>query len=150
MGISDQTELNSIATGALLHDLGKRMISPSILNKHGRLTEEDWEVIRSHPQRGYEELHDREDLTHEQLMMVYQHHEKLDGSGYPVRAYGDDIHPWARLCAVVDIFDAMSCHRPYRKAIDISSVLNRLERMAASQLERDMVSCWVSTMRAIK
>lgn len=150
MGITDPVELNAIATGALLHDLGKRMISPAILNKNGRLSEEDWNVIKSHPQRGYEELHDRQELTHGQLMMVYQHHEKLDGSGYPVRAFGDDIHPWARLCTVVDIFDAMSCQRPYRKAIGLSAVLNRLERMAATQLDRDMVSCWISTMKAIK
>ncbi len=146
LGIRDAGDLKAIATGALLHDLGKRMISPAILNKPERLSAREQEIIQTHPLRGYEELHDREDLNHGQLMMVYQHHEKLDGSGYPVKAAGDDIHPWARLCAVVDIFDAMTCDRPYRKARKTNFVLEHLSEMAGDKLDKDMVTCFISKM----
>lgn len=150
LGITDADELNAIATGALLHDIGKRMISPTILNKQKRPSANEWKIIEAHPQTGFVELHDRNDLNHAQLMMVYQHHEKLDGTGYPVRAADDDIHPWAQLCAVVDIFDAMTCNRPYRRAMKLSDVLAYMEDLAGSQLNPEMVSCWTTTMRTNK
>ena len=80
-------------------------------------------------------------------MMVYQHHEKLDGTGYPVQAVGEDIHPWAKLCAIVDIFDAMTCKRCYRKAMKMSTVLEHISEMAGSQLDKEMVKCWLSIMK---
>ena len=81
--VTSRDELAPVATGALLHDIGKRHVPFAVLNKPAKPTEEEWVVIRKHPTDGYHELCNRPDLIWGQLMMVYQHHERLDGSGYP-------------------------------------------------------------------
>ena len=146
LGIHDPQELEAIAVGGLLHDLGKRLIPSTLLNKQGPLTHEEMLIVKKHPQTGYEELHTRTDLCLGQLMMVYQHHERIDGTGYPVRITGEEIHPWAQLCAVVDVFDAMACKRPYRERIPLEDVIKHLRNVAGIHLDKEMVECWTSTM----
>ena len=97
LGISDRTELAQLVAGALLHDLGKRKIPRRVLNKPKGLSAPDREVIQRHPQIGFEELSSDRNLTWSQLMMVYQHHERLDGRGYPVGIVDDEIDPWAKI-----------------------------------------------------
>jgi HD-GYP domain-containing protein (c-di-GMP phosphodiesterase class II) len=147
MGLTDRDEIERITVGGLLHDLGKKWIPASILCKPGKLNEEEWDVIRSHPQRGYEELCGRDDLNEGQLMMVYSHHERIDGKGYPVGLLGDDIHPWARLLAVVDVFDALTGTRPYRSAWKAGDALAYLERNAGTQFDSEIVQCWISALK---
>src|SRR6185369_5881799 len=101
-------EFEQLAKAAILHDIGKRFIPASILQKPGRLVSDERAIIETHPQRGYEELCGRDDMSNDQLMMVYQHHERFDGTGYPVGFAGDEIHLWARMLAIVDVFDAMT------------------------------------------
>lgn len=145
LGVSDTAELEAIALGGLLHDLGKLRIPRAMLNKTTRLTNEEWDVFKRHPLDGFDELAPRGELSYAQLMMVYQHHEKLDGSGYPVGVSGDEIHPYARLCSVVDIFEALTSHRPYRRyPMSISEVLAFLEPLAGAKLDSEMVRCWTS------
>lgn len=146
LGLSDSAEKPQITAGALLHDIGKRFIPSTLLAKKGALSEAEWNVIRQHPQRGYEDLCDREDLTEGQLMMVYSHHERVDGRGYPVGMVGEEIHPWARLLTVVDVFDAITSHRPYRTPVRVSEALEYLRRHAGTHFESDMVKCWTSAM----
>lgn len=146
LGIQDQNQLEQIATGGMLHDLGKRLIPPLILNKPKRLSEKEYDLIQTHPQKGYEELLGRNEISHGQLMMVYQHHENIDGTGYPVRITGVEMHDWARICAVVDVFDAMTCERPYRKALGIGHVLEFMDSVAGTHLDKDMVQCWAELM----
>lgn len=148
LGIADQRELEEIAVGGLLHDVGKRLISPRILNKPKKLSDDEFETIKTHPQIGYEELQGRNDISRDQLMMVYQHHERIDGTGYPVRIMGDEMHLWSRLCAVVDVFDAMTCERPYRKPLGVGHVLSFMQQKAGSHLDKEMVRCWTKLMSA--
>jgi HD-GYP domain-containing protein (c-di-GMP phosphodiesterase class II) len=147
MSACDSAELPDLAAGALLHDIGKRHIPAQILNKTGKLTDEEWELIREHPGSGFRELAARGDLSWGQLMMVYQHHERLDGSGYPAGVLGDEIHPWARICAVADVFDAMSCRRPYRKALPIVEVCDYLTKHPGLRFDAEVVDCWISHVR---
>ncbi len=147
LGISDREELVSIGAGALLHDLGKRQIAPFVLNKLGPLNDEDWRQIRQHPSFGFEALCDREDIGWGQLMMVYQHHERIDGRGYPVRLGGEEIHTWARICSVADVFDALTSERPYRKPIPIDKVLSMLQEDSGKAFDKDMVECWIAQVR---
>ena len=108
LGINTQEELRKIATAAMLHDIGKRNVPARILTKTGELTADERCTLESHTTRGYIELCQNRDFDFGQLMMVYQHHENVDGTGYPVRVLKDEIHPWARMLAVVDVFDSMT------------------------------------------
>ncbi|QDT00650.1 HD-GYP domain-containing protein [Adhaeretor mobilis] len=147
MGISDPAELEQIATGAILHDVGKRRVPAEILKTKGRLTTEQRAVIEDHPRFGYEELCARDDLSLAQLMMVYQHHEKIDGTGYPVRVGGDEIHQWAKLIAVVDVFDALTSKRPYRRPAALADVLGFLEEGSGTHFDSEMVRCWIDAFQ---
>ncbi len=142
LGVSDEKELRDISMGGLLHDLGKLRIPLHILNKKERLTDTEWAIIQRHPTDGFIELAVREDLTEAQLMMVYQHHEKLDGSGYPVGIGGDEIDFYAKVCAVVDIFEALTSNRPYRNPATKGEALDILEGLTPNKLDQEMVQCW--------
>ncbi|HEV2972450.1 MAG TPA: HD domain-containing phosphohydrolase [Pirellulales bacterium] len=147
LGIRDRQELVTLVGGALLHDLGKRHLPPGLLNKAGKLTQPEMALMRQHPQQGFEELCLRGDLNWGQLMMVYQHHERLDGKGYPVQVGGDEMHPWAKLCAVADVFDALTSARPYRKAVAIDAALEFFERRSGVAFDAEIVRCLSSLMR---
>lgn len=147
VGGCSRIELEQIAIAAMLHDIGKRFIPASVLTKPTRLLPAERELIETHPQRGYEELCERADLTFGQLMMVYQHHEHVDGNGYPVRITAADIHPWAKMLAVVDVFDAMTGKRPYRKRASTQIALRYLDQNAGSQFDPEVVQCWSSAMK---
>jgi len=146
LGVSDQNELRAISMGGLLHDLGKLAIPINILNKTDRLSDQDWAIIKRHPTDGFIALADRPELSKEQLMMVYQHHEKLDGSGYPVGIEADEIHFYARVCSVVDIFEALTANRPYRNPASKKEAFEILDRLSTSKLDKEMVQCWKSAM----
>lgn len=147
MGFRDEAELRRISMGGLLHDLGKLRIPNQILTKKERLTEAEWQTIQRHPTDGFVALAERAELTFDQLMMVYQHHEKLDGSGYPVGIDGDEIHVLARICSVVDIFEALTSNRPYRNPNSTKEALEILDKMAPTKLDGDMVKCWKALMQ---
>jgi HD-GYP domain-containing protein (c-di-GMP phosphodiesterase class II) len=146
MGLSDRGELEQIATAAILHDVGKRFIPARILTKPGRLDPEEREIVETHPLRGYVELCQRSGLEFGQLMMVYQHHERVDGTGYPVRILRDEIHPWARMLTVVDVFDAMTARRPYRRHATLRDVLDYQRKHAGTHFDPEVVECWTSAM----
>ncbi len=135
-------EQNQIVVGALVHDLGKLSIDDRILSKPGKLDEFEIRAIQKHPMLGFTQLASRLDLNFGQLMMVYQHHEKLDGSGYPVAIAADEIHPWAKLCAVVDIFEALTSTRPYRSAMPHLKALSILQRESGKKLDGEIVAVW--------
>jgi HD-GYP domain-containing protein (c-di-GMP phosphodiesterase class II) len=141
-GIDDQHELQQIGAGALLHDVGKLEIPETILKKRGRLDTHEWDIIRQHPTTGLRLLGRGADLTYGQLMMVYQHHERMDGTGYPVGVSQSQIHPWAQLCAVVDVYEALTSYRPYRPALPKREAVDILERHMGTRLNEGMWQCW--------
>lgn len=146
MGLCDEDGLAQIATAAILHDIGKRFIPLNILTKRAKLSSEERAIIETHPQRGYEELCDQSELSFEQLMMVYQHHERVDGKGYPVGLYGDEIHPWARMLSVVDVFDAMTAMRPYRRPTSVQAAMTYIVQRASTHFDPEAVECWNDAM----
>jgi HD-GYP domain-containing protein (c-di-GMP phosphodiesterase class II) len=142
LGIVDTAEVADLAAAGLLHDMGKRHIPPHILNKAEKLTDLEWEMVLEHPTRGFSELAQRGDMTWQQLMVVYQHHERLDGTGYPTAIRGDEIDYWAKICAVVDVFDALTCKRPYRQGMRLSDACEHLQKHQGSWFDEDVVRCW--------
>jgi HD-GYP domain-containing protein (c-di-GMP phosphodiesterase class II) len=144
----DVVALGELATGGLLHDIGKQHIPPLVLNKPGQLTDEEWVLIRKHPTTAFHELSDQANLTWGQLMMIYQHHERNDGSGYPTGIPAEQIHPWAKICAVADVFDAMTCHRPYRRPMPTADVCAFLKKHAGVWFDADVVTCWIDHVQS--
>jgi HD-GYP domain-containing protein (c-di-GMP phosphodiesterase class II) len=142
LGTSAKTDLAALVTAGLLHDLGKSFVPQAVLNKSGKLSDEEWALIAEHPTTGFRELSARGDLSWAQLMVVYQHHERLDGSGYPTGVSDDEIHPWAKWCGVVDVFDAMTCHRPYRKAAGSKAACDHLRQRAGAWFDKEAVEWW--------
>lgn len=110
-----ENEIMHIRRGALLHDMGKIGVPDAILHKPAKLTEEEWAIMRKHPQLAYEMLYPIEYLR-PALEIPLNHHERWDGSGYPRGLKGEDIPIVARLFAVVDVWDALTSNRPYRPA----------------------------------
>jgi HD-GYP domain-containing protein (c-di-GMP phosphodiesterase class II) len=146
MGMRDAVALEQIASAAMLHDIGKRFIPAAILHKTSTLDEEELEMLKSHPMRGYVELCDRPGLEFGQLMMVYQHHERVDGRGFPVRILGDEIHPWAKLLSVANVFDGMTSKRGNLRPASVEHVLDFQQHQAGTQFDPEVVKCWISLM----
>jgi PAS domain S-box-containing protein len=128
LGCTDE-EILQIRRGALLHDMGKMGIPDEILQKPGPLTEEEWIIMRRHPLYAYQMLAPIHYLN-ESLIIPYCHHERWDGSGYPQGLKGEEIPLFARLFAVVDVWDALSSDRPYRKRIPLKEVVEYLQHEA--------------------
>lgn len=123
LGWYDLQEINIIGSGLILHDVGKSLIDRKILNKKEPLNRDEWTIIKQHPENGVRILKDLGELHEEALVIVHGHHEKLDGSGYPQGLRGDAVHPYARIAAVADVFDALTTRRPYRLAEKTFSAL---------------------------
>ncbi|MBO5292209.1 MAG: HD-GYP domain-containing protein [Lachnospiraceae bacterium] len=113
-GFSDQ-EIYEIGVSGLLHDVGKSRIPNEILNKPGRLTEEEFSIMKQHSLYGYRILQDKPDISNEIRLGVLQHHEKINGNGYPLSVPKEQICSYARILSIVDIYDALVTERPYKK-----------------------------------
>lgn len=124
MGL-DNDRLQGLYIGGLLHDIGKISTPEGILTKPGKLTKEEWSLIRAHAQQGYDILKDA-DLPWPVAEMALHHHERLDGSGYPDGISGDELSLEVRILAVCDVVDAMSSYRPYRPARSVAEILEEI------------------------
>lgn len=134
--------LAEIAVGAFLHDIGKLVISSDVLLKTTPFSKEELEQLHDHPRQGFLKLCHRKDLSRGQLMMVYQHHEHIDGTGNPVGCTASEIHEWAQICAVADLFETLSANRPYALSFRLPDVLQIMEREAGSYFSWDLFLCW--------
>ncbi len=116
-GIDKTTELVQLGTGALLHDVGKIKISNAILHKRGSLDASEMEIVRHHPQWGVEIIKQTDLVPEASYYAIKQHHERENSSGYPDRLDSNDIHPFGKIVAIADVFDAMTTERVYRSAV---------------------------------
>ena len=130
----DEDECYKIYYTALLHDVGKIGISDDIINKKGKLTDEEYEVIKSHPVLGYQILNGISEYPYLSIG-AHHHHERYDGKGYPDKLKGDDIPEIARIIAVADAYDAMTSTRSYRKAISQQHVREEIVKNAGTQFD---------------
>ncbi|MGD9158191.1 MAG: diguanylate cyclase [Desulfobacteraceae bacterium] len=139
MGISED-ELEALRFGGALHDIGKMGIPGSILNKPGPLDDDEWEVMKGHPEIGYKICLPLKKNLGRALDVVRHHHEKLDGTGYPDGLKNNEISMVARIMAVADIYDALVTDRPYRKAMSREKALDILFKEAdAGKLDMNVV-----------
>jgi HD-GYP domain-containing protein (c-di-GMP phosphodiesterase class II) len=137
LGLSG-SQVQQLEWAGLLHDVGKIGIPEDVLNKPGRLTSEEYAVIKGHPSRSFEVLRPVAQLG-SLLDAVLYHHENPDGSGYPKGLKGEEIPLMARIIHVVDVFDALTSTRSYREAFPIGTAMEILRKDAGTKLDSAMV-----------
>jgi response regulator RpfG family c-di-GMP phosphodiesterase len=148
LGWEDDTvnSLKVLQNGGLLHDLGKIGIIDGILNKPGKLTEEEWAKVKEHPEKGAHILEGVEEFK-EYALVARHHHERWDGKGYPEGLKGKDIPSGARIMAVADAYDAMTSDRPYRKAVSPVEAAKELLRCKGTQFDAEAVDAFMIALK---
>jgi putative nucleotidyltransferase with HDIG domain len=144
MGLTSN-ELENLHRGALLHDIGKIGVSASILDKPGKLTEEEYQLIQAHPSIGARIL-EPIDAYAPIIPMVLQHHEDFNGKGYPDGVAREDISLGARILAVADVFDAITSDRPYRKGMDLEVALKIIKQKSGEQFDPKVVQAFLEVI----
>lgn len=139
MGLTRQ-ELEKMGIGALLHDVGKVFIDSALLNKPGRLEPHEYEVIKKHARNGYDILKTKVNISFLSAHVAFQHHEREDGTGYPRGLTGWRIHRFAKIVAVADVYDAMTSHRVYRRAIPSHMVIEEMRREAEDKYDSEVIN----------
>lgn len=148
LGLNEE-ELEILKQGALFHDVGKIGIPDSILQKPGKLTNEEYDDIKNHPSIGSKILAPAK-IFNDLVPMVLHHHERYDGRGYPVGLSGEDIPLMARIVCVADSFDAMTSDRSYRPRFDVITALGELENCKGSQFDPICVDAFLIALRQNK
>ncbi|MBN1212527.1 MAG: tetratricopeptide repeat protein [candidate division Zixibacteria bacterium] len=148
LGMKPQV-LKSIVAAALLHDIGKIKINDRVLKKEGKLTEEEFELIKKHPGFGVELLRGKE-FPWDIKPMILHHHEKLDGTGYPHGLKGEDIPTGVRIISIADVFDALTSDRVYRPAFDTGKALEIMEKESGSSFDPVLLKCFCNLIKAGK
>ena len=139
-------ELEIIGLGALLHDLGKMRVPLEILNKPGKLTEEEFEIMKTHPMEGYTMLEKQANLPLEVLDIVKHHHERRNGKGYPSKLKGDEINNMTRMVAIVDVYDAITSDRCYHDAITPYDALKNMYEWVNEDFDKSIIEQFIKCL----
>lgn len=140
-----KNQIREIGVTGLLHDIGKTKIPLEILNKPGRLNDEEFAVMKQHPVYGYQLIKDREEFSAAVSLGVLQHHEKMNGHGYPLGYTSDKICPYAKILSVADIYDALVTERPYKAAFSQRDAVEMLMSMT-DELDMDAMQSFMQSM----
>lgn len=139
-------DMHSLGNGALLHDVGKCMIDPEIVNCRGKLSPEQWQEMKLHPVHGHTLLGEQGMDNSIVLDVTRHHHEKLTGAGYPDGLPPSDISEWTRIVTIADIFDALTTRRSYKEALGSFPALKLMREEMAKDLDPDLFRAFVSLM----
>lgn len=139
-------ELNELGLGALLHDIGKMSVPLEILNKPGKLTSEEFEIMKSHPVKGYEMLLKDGSLSKKVLDIVKSHHERLSGSGYPDKLVDSDISYFTKIVSITDVYDAITSDRVYHDGMTPHSAMQRLYEWMPNNFDQDLIEKFIKVL----
>jgi PAS domain S-box-containing protein/putative nucleotidyltransferase with HDIG domain len=145
LGMQEQ-QIDDIRVAGLMHDVGKVSIPAEILSKPGRLTGPEFELAKYHALAGYE-IVQAANMPRPIAEIIYQHHERCDGSGYPQGLLAEDLHPGAKVLMVADIVEAMASHRPYRPAIGLDEAIAEIEQGRGVLYDRETVDACVAVIK---
>ncbi|MCK5506076.1 MAG: HD-GYP domain-containing protein [Thermodesulfovibrionia bacterium] len=135
--------IREIGVGAMLHDVGTAKIAPEIINKTGALTESEFEMVKKHVDHGRYLLENTPGISEIALLLTYQHHERLDGSGYPIGLEGDDISQFGKAIAIVDVYDALTTKRCYKGWISPTEALKIIYEKKGVEFDRELVEKFI-------
>jgi HD-GYP domain-containing protein (c-di-GMP phosphodiesterase class II) len=147
-GISEQV-FYELGLGFFLHDIGKSRIPLEIINKKGLLDKKEWNIMKKHPEMGYQLLEESGFIQKESAIIVLQHHERIDGSGYPKGLRGGEINIFGRICSLADTFDAMTTNRSYQKVYSAFEACDIIKnKMIQKEFDRDVFSKFIQLVTA--
>lgn len=141
-----QHHLKDLALGSLLHDIGKVEISNDILNKPAQLDACEWRIMHHHPMAGFQILKKQGNVPAPSMIICYAHHEWYDGTGYPRGIAGDEIHEYARLVAIADVFDAVTADRPYRPALMAHEAYDLLMASSGTHFDQRLLAKFLQSI----
>lgn len=143
----DEKDVNRLFMSSPMHDIGKVGIPDSILNKNGKLDSAEWEVMKTHAQIGYEILRtSKREILQSAAIVSYTHHERWDGSGYPLGLKGEDIHIFGRITAIADVFDALTSERVYKKAWSLEEVLKLFNEEKGKHFDPNLIDVFMNNL----
>ncbi len=135
--------MQELGAGFFLHDLGKCDVPSSLINKPARLNDEEWEIMRNHPSRGRRLLTEAEQLSKECGVIVMQHHEREDGTGYPFGLERDEIHVYGRICCIADVYDALTSTRAYKNKLSPFEAFRVMKKEMINYFNKDLFACFI-------
>jgi putative nucleotidyltransferase with HDIG domain len=142
----DQAETRAAGMAGLLHDLGKALMPMDVLNKPGKLTDEEFAIIKKHPEEGHRLLLEGGTVTGVPLDVCLHHHEKVDGTGYPDRLKGDEIGLFAKMGAVCDVYDAITSNRPYKPGWDPAESIRKMTEWSPGHFDERVFQAFVKSI----
>ncbi|MBB6216690.1 HD-GYP domain-containing protein (c-di-GMP phosphodiesterase class II) [Anaerosolibacter carboniphilus] len=139
----NKMDLYDLVMGSLLHDVGKMFIPKEILNKKGKLSPEEFNIMKEHTVRGFNYLKDHTDLNGKVRLIALQHQEKVDGTGYPYNLKGEQIFPLSRIASIADVYDALTSDRPYRNGLHPNEAVEYIMGSGGRYFDIEMVKTFV-------
>ncbi len=139
----DAATIKHIGVGALLHDIGKMLVPSEILNKPAKLSDDEFAIMKSHVERGVDVLKQESDISTVAIDVVAQHHERVDGSGYPAGLSREQMSPYGRMASIVDVYDALSSDRVYHKALEPTDVLRKIMEWSQHHFDEKLAMSFV-------
>ncbi len=139
----DKHDMHALGAGFFLHDIGKVYIDETIINKPGKLTEEEMTQMRRHPSLGFKLLTETKQINEECRLIVLQHHERFDGTGYPRKTRCEDIHIYGRICSVADVFDALVSVRPYKPTLNPFEAMTLMRDQMLNHFQKEVFEKFV-------
>jgi HD-GYP domain-containing protein (c-di-GMP phosphodiesterase class II) len=141
-----EKQLIDLGVGAMLHDVGKLEIPPDVLNKPGRLTPEEYEIIKNHAMRGYDILRVQDDISAVVAHVALEHHERVDGTGYPRGLTGREMHTFGKIAAVADVYEALTANRVYRQGHLPHNALEFLLGACGTHFDQEIVQLFLRSV----
>lgn len=141
-----RNDLYDLATGALMHDIGKMFTPIEIINKPGKLTDQEYKAIQDHPLNGYLFLKDTSELSNKACQGVLTHHERIDGLGYPNGIKGEEINLYGKIYAICDVYDAITSDRSYRKAWSTNEAIEYIMANGNIRFDADLVDIFLKNI----
>jgi putative nucleotidyltransferase with HDIG domain len=141
-----ESDTRDAGMGGLLHDLGKAFTPLEVLNKPGKLTDEEFRIMKAHPEDGHRVLVECQDVGEVPRDICLHHHEKVDGSGYPHRLAGDKISLFAKMGAVCDVYDAVTSNRPYRAGWDPAEAIGKMTEWSSNHFDQQIFFAFVKSV----
>ena len=145
-GFTDELELRELGQGALLHDIGKRFVDAAIICKNGPLNPEEWAQMKLHPTFGLKILMDYPEFSDSVRACVFEHHENHAGNGYPQQIKGEEIHPMARIVALVDTYDALTTKRSYNDPMSPTAALDFMKTKLSARFDPELLKALYSVL----